>query len=189
MAVMVRSATGHAPGREVLRQPRSRSHCRVMAERTAAVAAAAMFACLCAAPAGAQNVRITKLGDVDFSTIANLAVDSSRSQSVCAFSNSATRGYNIRASGSGTAGAFTLADGAQTLSYEVQWNAGSGQPSGTSLSPNVALTGLVSSATQQQCNSGPSTSASLIVLLRSAALGGATAGTYNGTLTIVLAPE
>jgi hypothetical protein len=53
----------------------------------------------------------------------------------------------------------------------------------------VPLTGQVSSATQQTCTNGPATSASLVVILRSAALAGATAGTYTGTVTLVVGPE
>jgi hypothetical protein len=95
----------------------------------------------------------------------------------------------VQATGSGSGGAFTLASGSASLAYEVQWSQVSGQTSGTQLSPNVALTGQVSSATQPSCNSGPSTSASLIVILRSAQLSAAAAGSYSGTLTLLVAPE
>lgn len=141
-----------------------------------------------AVAADAQNVRISGLSDVSFATLA-LGVDSVRAQSMCAFSNSATRGYNIMASGSGTDGAFTLANGSSLLSYEVQWNSASGQSSGTSLTHDIALTGLTSSATQQQCRSGPASSASLVIIIRSDAASSATAGSYNGNLTLVIAPE
>ena len=140
------------------------------------------------ATAAAQNVRLTNLSDVAFSTVA-LGVDSVRAQSVCAFSSSATRGYNIKASGSGANSDFTLSNGASLLSYEVQWAATSGQPNGTPLIKNVPLNGLTSTATQQQCNSGPASSASLIVIIRSDAASSATAGSYSGNLTLVIAPE
>lgn len=138
--------------------------------------------------AAAQNVRLTDLSDVAFSTVA-LAIDSVRAQSVCAFSNSATRGYNIKASGSGANSDFTLSNGASLLPYEVQWSATSGQTSGTPLVKNVPLNGLASTATQQQCRSGPASSASLIVIIRSDAASSATAGSYSGSLTLVMAPE
>jgi hypothetical protein len=137
----------------------------------------------------ASNVRITGLSDAAFGTITNLGTDSIKAQNICVFSNTATSGYHVTANGSGTSGAFTLASGANTLAYQVQWSASSGQTTGTQLSPNVALTGLTSVATQQACNSGPASSASLIVILRSTALLSATAGTYNGTLTLVIGPE
>lgn len=136
-----------------------------------------------------NKVRITGLSDVAFGTVANLSTDWTRSQNICVYSTSPTAGYNVRATGSGSGGAFTLASGSNALAYEVEWSPVSGQSTGTTLSPNVALTGQVSSATQQTCNSGPATSASLIVILRSAQLSAATAGTYSGTLTLLVAPE
>lgn len=138
---------------------------------------------------GASNVRISGLTDLAFGTITALGSDNSRSESLCLYSSSPTSGYRVTATGTGTGGAFTLASGANTLAYEVQWNAQSGQTSGSQLTAGVPLTGLVSSATQQQCNSGPASSASLILVLRSAALSTARAGTYNGTLTLLIAPE
>jgi hypothetical protein len=57
------------------------------------------------------------------------------------------------------------------------------------LSPNVPLTGQTSAASHQVCSNGPATSASLIVLLRSAGLSSVTAGTYSGTLTLLVGAE
>lgn len=154
-------------------------------------ALAALLLLLAAGPApGASNkVRITKLANVDFGTVGNLGIDAARSQSVCLYADTATSGYNVTASGTGAGGAFQLSSGASALAFEVQWASSAGQGTGTQLSPNVPLTGQVSTATQQTCNNGPATSASLIVILRSAALSSATAGTYNGTLTLVVGPE
>jgi hypothetical protein len=153
---------------------------------------AALCACgiaLIGAPAGAQsnNVRITGLADVAFGSLTG--GDVTRAQNVCAFSSTSTKGYRVTASGSGASGAFTLANGAHTLAYEVQWNKLSGQTAGTGLSPNVALTGQTSTATQQQCNSGPATSASLILIVRGTSAAAASGGNYSGTLTLVLGPE
>jgi len=134
-------------------------------------------------------VRITGLTDVAFGLLTNLTSDAVSSQSVCVYANTATNGYNVRASGSGPAGAFSLASAASNLPFEVQWNSSAGQSSGTLLTANVALSGQASTATQQSCNSGPATSASLIVILRTAALSSATAGSYNGSLTLVIGPE
>ena len=144
-----------------------------------------------ASPAGAASdkARITGLTDVAFGTIANLSVDAIQAQNVCVYSSSATSGYNVTASGTGPGGNFELSSGSLPLPFEVQWSATSGQGSGTQLSPNVPLTGQVSNATQQSCNSGPASSASLVVILRSSALSSATAGIYNGTLTLVVGPE
>jgi hypothetical protein len=147
------------------------------------------LACVSTPASAQQKVQITKLTDVAFGTITDLSVDAVRSQSVCVFSNTSTKGYNVRATGSGTGSAFTLSSGAALLAYEVQWNSSSGQTSGTSLTAGTTLTGLKSTATNATCTSGPLTSASLIVLIRSATLSSATATAYTGTLTLLIGPE
>ena len=152
-------------------------------------AASLLLAAASPAIAASNNVRITGLTDVAFGLLTNLSSDAVSSQSVCVYANTATNGYNVRASGSGPAGAFSLASAASNLPFEVQWNSSSGQSSGTQLTANVALSGQASTATQQSCNSGPAASASLIVILRTAALSSATAGSYNGSLTLVIGPE
>jgi hypothetical protein len=133
-------------------------------------------------------VRITALSDVGFATIANLTSDAVKAQSICLYSSSPTNGYRVTASGT-SGGPFILSSGTNTLAYEVQWNASTGQTSGTQLSANVATGGFISNATQNSCNNGPATTASLIVVLRSSALSTATAGTYTGTLTLLIGPE
>jgi hypothetical protein len=134
-------------------------------------------------------VRISGLGDVSFGLITNIASDSASSQSICVYSNSATDSYNVRAIGSGAGGAFTMASGSSSLAYDVEWSSAPGQSNGTALTPNVALSAQVSQARQQTCNSGPSSSASLIVIIRSNALASAAAGSYAGALTLVIGPE
>lgn len=152
-------------------------------------AAVLLLATASPAIAASNNVRITGLTDVAFGLLSNLSSDAVSSQNICVYANSASNGYNVRATGSGPAGAFSLASAASNLPFEVQWNSASGQNSGAQLTANVALSGQVSTATQQTCNSGPAASASLIVILRTAALSSATAGSYNGSLTLVIGPE
>lgn len=136
------------------------------------------------------RVRISGLSDVTF-TNADPSVDASNAQNVCVWSNTSTRGYNITATGSGSGGAFTLASGAlPPVPYAVEWAPSSGQTSGTSLTASTALTGQTSTATNSDCSAGPSASASLVVSIGSTTLQGMDAGvTYNGTLTLVVAPE
>lgn len=136
------------------------------------------------------RVRISGLNDVTFSN-ADPSVAASNAQNVCVWSNTSTRGYTITASGSGAANAFTLASGAlPVVPYTVEWAGSSGQTSGTSLTAGTTLTGQTSSATNSDCSAGPSASASLVVSIGSSTLQSMTAGvTYNGTLTLVVAPE
>jgi hypothetical protein len=177
-----RSALGEMPGRPI-------GAVWLLKGSAGIVAAAAALVLASPALAAANNVQITGLSDVALGTISNFGSDTVRAQSVCAYSNTKTSGYHVTANGTGTGGAFTLASGAQTLAYDVQWSNSSGQSSGTQLGPNVALTGQTSSATQAICNKGPATTASLIVIVRSTAVAAAMAGTYSGTLTLVLGPE
>lgn len=136
------------------------------------------------------RVRISGLTDVSFASVDPL-VTATSAQNVCVWSNTSTRGYRITASGSGAASAFTLANGAlPVVPYTVQWAPTSGQTSGTSLVAGTPLTALTSTATNSDCSAGPSASASLVVSVASSALQSMTAGvTYNGTLTLLVAPE
>ena len=136
-----------------------------------------------------NRVQLTGLADVSF-TNQDPATPALNAQNVCVWSNTSTKGYNVTASGSGAANAFTLASGAATVPYSVEWAASSGQSSGTGLTTGSALTGLTSTATNATCASGPSKSASLIVKIATTDLQSMQAATtYTGTLTLVVAPE
>lgn len=161
------------------------------ARRKAAYLLGALFGAMLApaAPASAQQVQISKLSDVTFGTITDFTTDSVSAQNVCVFSSTAQNGYTIRATGNGAASAFTLANGPAALPYEVQWSDKTGRTTGTSLTSNVTLTGQRSNANNGPCSSGPATTASLIVIIRASSLGSAAGGNYNGTLTLLIAPE
>jgi len=136
-----------------------------------------------------NRVQLTGVTDVAFAN-QDPSVAAANAQNVCVWSNTSTRGYNVTATGSGTASAFTLANGALTVPYSVEWAGSSGASSGTALAAGTALTGLTSTATSPTCSSGASSTASLIVKLSSANLMSMQAATtYTGTLTLVVAPE
>lgn len=136
------------------------------------------------------RVRISGLSDVTFSSV-DPSVLASNAQNVCVWSNTSTRRYSITATGSGTGSALTLSSGAlPAVPYTVEWAQTSGQTSGSSLAASTALTSQTSSATNSDCSAGPTSSASLVVSIASSTLQSMTAGvTYNGTLTLVVAPE
>src|SRR5689334_14913713 len=136
-----------------------------------------------------NRVQVSGLTDVSF-TNQDPATAAVSPQNLCVWSNTNTKGYNVTASGSGTASAFTLANGALTVPYSVEWAQTSGQSSGTGLATGTALTGQKSTATNALCAAGPSSSASLIVKMSTASLQTMQAATtYTGTLTLVVAPE
>lgn len=188
---MSKAATAFLKRKSGTGLPRTSRRASPAAVRGGAVFAMPALLLLLAAPAqsASNKVRITSLSDIAFGTVANLGVDAVRSENVCLYSETASNGYNVTATGTGPGGAFQLSSGSGAMSFEVQWSSSSGKSSGAQLTPNVPLTGQVSTAAQQTCNTGPATTASLIILLRSAALSSARAGSYNGTLTLVVGPE
>lgn len=136
-----------------------------------------------------NKIELTGLTDVSF-TNQDPSVAASNAQNVCVWSNTSAKGYNVTATGSGAASAFTLANGALTVPYTVQWAGSSAQTSGTPLVSGTTLHSLTSTATNPTCAAGPSSSASLIVNISAASLQSmAAATTYTGTLTLVVAPE
>ncbi|WP_174291545.1 hypothetical protein [Sphingomonas bacterium] len=138
----------------------------------------------------AQTVRLTKLADVAFGALSSTAVDVTNSQSVCAYASSLTGLYSVRASGSGTGGALTLAGSATAMPYELQWAAAPNRSSGTALAANTTVGGFSGGlVVDQTCSLLNPATASLIVILRSAALSGATAGSYSGSLTLIIAAQ
>lgn len=169
------------------RAKRARS-CMRRSFALALISSFVLFALAGAHPAAAK-VRITGLSDVTFGTISNLTVDAVQSQSICIYSNGAGQTYSVRADGSGSGGAFTLANGATTLAYGVRWSNQPGQSNGIALTAGASLGAQTTNALNQTCSSGPPTTASLIVTLPAASLSSATAGTYGGTLTIIVSEE
>lgn len=142
-----------------------------------------------ASPAwAADKARITGLSDVTFGVIAGTG-DQSVSQSLCAFSDSSSNGYSVIATGNGSGGSFELSSGSAQLPYEVLWADSAGQTGGSALVAGVVTSGFTSGASHQFCNSGPSASASLTIVIRGATLSSARAGAYLGTLQITIAPE
>ena len=137
-----------------------------------------------------NRAQITALTDVTFSN-ADPNSAATNAQNVCVWSNTATKGYSITATGSGTANAFTLASGIlAVVPYSVQWSQTSGQSSGTALTAGTALTGQISTATKPTCNSGPATSASLVVTIAATDLQSmVAAASYTGTLTLLITPQ
>lgn len=140
-------------------------------------------------PLHAQRVRATGFSDVNFGVLANLQSDYRQSQSICVFSNGATRNYSVSAWGSGPGGSFELSNAQTSLTYDVEWSGNSGQVSGAGLTPNVPLTGQSSAASHQLCSTGPATSASFTVILRAVELGVAREGFYSGTLSFLISAE
>lgn len=136
------------------------------------------------------SVQITKLSDLAFGNL-DPTTATQLTENPCVWSNTATKGYSITATGSGASNAFTLTNGTSTLAYGVQWAGTTGATTGTVLNTGAASGGFTSTATSPTCASGAATTASLIVAFTTAqmqaAVGSATA--YTGTLTLVVSPQ
>lgn len=153
------------------------------------LAAAALGASM-EAPAYA-NARITALTDVNFGTIV-ASGDQSISQNVCAYASQGFFGqlnYSVRATGSGSGGAFQLSSGANTLPYEVQWADSPSQTGGVLLQSGSLSSGFGNGAFFQTCQFQSQGTATLTVTIRAAQLAVATAGSYSGSLQITIVPE
>lgn len=140
-------------------------------------------------PLGAQavRVRVTGLTDVAFGEIVS-ASDLIRAQDVCIRSDAPGQRYSVTATGSGAGGAFTLASATAAMAYEVQWAGSPGLASGNNLVSGVAVGGFVGSIFNN-CNGKRPELASLITILRAASHSSVPAGTYTGTLTLLIAPN
>lgn len=137
-----------------------------------------------------DRVRISGLEDVNFTSIDPASTNVFNTQDVCLWSNTATRGYSLTATGSGAVDAFELSAGGLTVPYSVEWAGTTGATTGVTLSAGSAASGFISTATHQLCNTGPSNSASLIVRLADADLSTMQSGqTYTGLLTLLVQPE
>jgi len=134
------------------------------------------------------RVQISGLTDIAFGTV-DPASAASKTEDLCVWSNTTGRTYQVTATGSGGSNAFTLTDGSNLLPYAVEWANSAAQTSGTALTAGTALTGQTSTATSPTCSAGASATASLIVRMTAANLQAAVASTYNGTLTLVVAPQ
>jgi hypothetical protein len=137
----------------------------------------------------AKRVQIGGLNDVTFAAVSPDA-EARAAQSVCVWSNTATRGYSVMASGDGAGQGFALSNGAASTPYSVAWHSAAGQASGTQLSSGTALTGLTSDAPSPDCAAGAAATSSLIVTVAVADLQQAQPEShYAGTLNLLVSPE
>jgi hypothetical protein len=137
----------------------------------------------------AKVAKISGLSDVSLAAV-DPGTTATNTQNVCVWSNTATKGYSITASGSGPGKSFSLANGSMTAPYSVKWNGSSGQASGTLLNPDAALTGLISTATDPSCSSGSATTSSLIVTIDLANLQKMEPeANYSGVLNLIISAQ
>ena len=151
---------------------------------------------------GTSNISVTKsvqaqISDISDMTLSNWSVGGGAvtlSSNVCVYSS--TGSYKITATGSGTAGGFTIASGSNTIPYSVTWNAGGAGAlgnTGTVLSTNVqSVTQTNASISSATCGGGGAgnDTARVIVGITSTAMDAAVSSNtpYTGTLTMLVTP-
>ena len=130
-------------------------------------------------------VRVNNLDDIDLGTFAGGAGDLTGSDNFCIYRNGAGN-FNITMTGSGAGSAFELTDGANTLPFSVSFNNG-GANAMTASTPLAGQAGAFTA--NDTCDSGASDNVSVDVTVANGDLASVPAGTYSGTLTMVVAPE
>lgn len=143
---------------------------------------------------GTSNISVNVPDLIRISGLADLALgsysgsgDMSGADDICVYTNKAPGNYFVTASGSGAANAFTITNGTNTIAYNVFFN------DTTGTSGEVSLASGVKSAQQTGANTtsascGGSSSANFHVVVPEANIQAAPAGSYSGTLTLVVEP-
>ena len=127
-----------------------------------------------------DEVQISGLSDIN---LAFTGVDETGSTTACVYRNG-TGLYTVTASGNGTANAFTLTDGSNTVPYSVSFTDATDTQS-LPLGVPVARTGA--DDVDNTCGGGSNASINVTVLAADAA--GLPAATYGGTVTLLVAPN
>lgn len=134
-----------------------------------------------------DEVRISNLGDILLGTFAG--VDSSGVSPACIYRNGAADNYQITASGDGVANAFTLTNvgATATVAYAVTFSDDlAGTPEG--MASGIALLAQSGADDDVDClNTG--NNAQIGVTVAAADAAALPAGNFNGTLTLVVAPN
>lgn len=127
-------------------------------------------------------IQISNLNDINLGTWSGSG-DMTGNDENCVWST--TRGYNLTATGSGAANAFTITDGSNTIAYSVAWD--DVDTNDQAVTSGDALAGQATDALTTNCLGGDT--ANVTVTVAEADAAAAPAGSYSGTLTLVVAPE
>jgi hypothetical protein len=133
------------------------------------------------------NALINQIGDLALGSWSGTG-DLTDNDDVCVGTTNVTGNYGVTVSGSGTANAFTITNGSQTLAYNAFWNDVTGTTGRVSVTTGTLLTGQTGAGTTANCN-GTNTNANISVVIPEANLQAATASTFTGTLTLTISPE
>lgn len=126
----------------------------------------------------ADIVQISDMNDFAFGNYSGTG-NLSDTDDVCIYRNG-TGDYTVTATGSGTGNAFTMTDSTDTIAYSVSLD-------GTALTAGTSVNQSGADASSADCGGTPNKT--LAVSISEADLQAAQAGSYTGTLTLLVAPN
>jgi hypothetical protein len=130
-----------------------------------------------------DEVRISNLSDINLGVFGG--ADAIGSTDACVYRNG-TGAYRITAAGSGAGGAFSLTDGTNTVAYSVAFDDGTGAIGMGASTPMIGRTGADPASATCATTGNNATVTTTVAAVDAASL---PAGTYTGTLTLLVAPE
>ncbi|MFK8017028.1 MAG: hypothetical protein AB8G17_16515 [Gammaproteobacteria bacterium] len=130
-----------------------------------------------------DEVRISNLTDINLGVFGG--ADAIGSSDACVYRNG-TGAYRITASGSGAGGAFSLTDGTNSVGYAVEFDDGTGAVAMGASTPMIGRTGADATSATCATTGNNATVTTTVTATDAASL---PAGTYTGTLTLLVAPE
>ena len=156
---------------------------------------------LAANSSGSLVISVVKPPRANISGLSDLSVsgwvvgdgDQTVSEDICVYSTRPSGGYTVKATGTGSGNGFTLAYSGRTLPYQVRWNAGGvGALSNSALpltanSPSPFTHAATDSSSCSGAIAGPT--ARLLITFLASSLTSVSAGTYAGTLTLMITPN
>lgn len=129
-------------------------------------------------------LRVTGLADRALGTW-NGSSDMNSNDDVCIYSNVTSGSYKVTATGTGTGGAFTLANGGSALPYKVFWNDVTGTTGEVELTAGTALTGQTGyNNTSQTCGGG--SNADFHIRILATELSNVPSGAYTGNVSFLI---
>lgn len=130
-----------------------------------------------------DEVRISNLADINLGVFGG--ADAVGTTDACVYRNG-TGAYRITATGSGAASAFSLTDGTNSVGYSVEFDDGTGAVAMGASTPMIGRTGADPASATCATTGNNAVVTTTVVATDAAAL---PAGTYTGTLTLLVAPE
>jgi hypothetical protein len=128
-------------------------------------------------------VRISQMDDLDLGTYDGIN-DSTGTDFICVYRNGLSGAYNIAAQGDGAANAFEIADGSNALSYQVEYDDGTGFVILTAAGAPLNRANADPNAT----DCGGVSNAQVRVTVFAIDMDAVPVGNYAGTLTLTVAP-